>query len=98
MVVSGICISQLKLDDTNKKRVCKINEKHKSLGRNTDKGESKQTHVIHEELAIPCSSERTGLRRTGRMKIVPQLCLNLPTSVKVTDGLALSRTQSLEKV
>jgi hypothetical protein len=60
MVVSGICISQLKLDDTNKKRVCKINEKHESLRRKIEQGESKQTHVIHEELAIPSLVARNG--------------------------------------
>jgi hypothetical protein len=92
MVVSGICICQLRLGDTNKKRVCKINGKHESVGRKIEQDE-KQTHVIREELAIPCSSERIGLRRTGTIKCAA----TLPQPAHI-DGLALSRMQSLEKV
>jgi hypothetical protein len=58
-----------------------------------EQDESKQTHVIREELAIPCSSERIGLRRTGR-RINCAATLPQPAHI---DGLALSRMQSLEK-
>jgi hypothetical protein len=64
MVVAGICIYQLRLGDTNKKRVCKINGKHESVGRKIEQDE-KQTHVIREELAIPLQlgTDRTSENR-----------------------------------
>jgi hypothetical protein len=48
--------------------------------------------VIREEPAIPCSSERIGLRRTGRTNCAA----TLPQPAHI-NGLALSRMQSLEK-